>query len=75
MATQHREILISEEGRNTIQRCRMALSETVDAMDTLTRALIRVKVADLSVYRHTLQRNGKFFRIHNILDSVYSEIR
>lgn len=69
MTTRQREILISEEGRSSkMQRCMLGASEMVDAIDHLSRALIRVKVADLSAYRHTLRRDGRSFKILNILD-------
>jgi hypothetical protein len=45
-------------------------SETVEVLDITTRAVLRMKAKDVSMYRHTLHMHGKNFNIVNIWDSM-----
>jgi len=69
MHTQQRTLFLKEEGRSSpAQRWMLAGSEIVEAIDHLTRATIHIRVTELSAYRHTLRREGRSFRILNIID-------
>lgn len=71
MHTTQRAIFLKEEGRGSpAQRWVLAGAEMVEAIDHLTRATIHIRVAELSAYRHTLRREGRSFRILNILDTA-----
>ena len=71
MDTTKRQLLLAEENtRNQPKQLIYSKQEKVDAVDLETRSTIRVEVGKLSAYRHTLQVDGKSFRILNILEFV-----
>lgn len=69
MEARKRQLLLAEEGsRNHPEKCLFEASECVEAIDLATRTSVRLRVDQLSTYRHTLYRQGKSFRILNILE-------
>lgn len=48
----------------------LPVTEVVEVLDLKTRAVLRVAVADVSIYRHTLHLNGKSFNITNVTESM-----
>lgn len=67
MGTQRVKLLLQEEGVR-----RPALSVSVDAdcaigvRDLASRAIIAVRAADISVYRHTVMSRGRAYRVLNV---------
>ncbi len=49
---------------------RLPTTDTVEVVDLTTRAVLQVKAADVSMYRHTLRMQGKNFNIMNIRESM-----
>ena len=45
---------------------RVPTTDTVEVVDLTTRAVVRVKAAAVSMYRHTLRWQGKSYNILNI---------
>lgn len=69
MDTTKRQLLLVEENTRTPpKQWVFGNLERVDALDLDTRSRICLEVGQLSAYRHTLQLDGKSFRILNILE-------
>lgn len=49
---------------------RLPATDTVEVMDLTTRVVLRLKAAQVSMYRHTLHWQGKSFNIMNIRESM-----
>ena len=52
------------------QDIKLSANETVEVIDLMTRAVLHVKVADVSIYRHTLHLQGRKFNIMNVVDAA-----
>lgn len=71
MRNHNRTFTVVELGNNVSARnIRLPANETVEVVDLTTRAVLHVKVADVSIYRHTLHMHGKNFNITNVMDSL-----
>ncbi len=45
-------------------------ADKVEVMDVLTRSVMCLSAADVSIYRHTLHLDGKTFSLMNVRESV-----
>jgi hypothetical protein len=71
MGKQNRTFTLIELGKSTaVQNIQLPLTEIVEVLDITTRARLKVKAKDVSMYRHTLHMQGKNFNIVNIWDSL-----
>lgn len=68
MSTQHCQLLFTDAGAPGLAHRRdFNATDLVEVEDRLSHARLRLKVEDVSVYRHTLLLEGKPCRILNIL--------
>lgn len=71
MRNQNRTFTVVELGnRVPVQDIKLPSNATVEVVDLTTRAVLQVKVADVSIYRHTLHLQGRNFNITNVMDSM-----
>jgi len=62
-----RIFMLIPEGGGSITRREMGAAETVEVRDQVSRQLQRVRVAEVSLYRHSLIFAGRTWRIMNIV--------
>lgn len=70
MTTQRVQLMLMEEGsgrRCGALRVAVAPDRRVGVRDLSSRAIIEVRAADISVYRHTVMLRGRAFRVLNVL--------
>lgn len=61
------ELLISREpGAGEVRSFRCDRSSDLEVRELTTRAVIRIRAADVSPYRHTLLVDGRAYRILNV---------
>ena len=61
-------LMLLEEGvRKPAVNVRVAAETMVGVRDLCSRAIVAVRAAEISVYRHTVLLRGRSFRVLNIL--------
>lgn len=67
----NRTFTVVEIGKSVFAKdIELLTSDIVEVVDLVTNAVLFVKAAEVSIYRHTLHWHGKIFRIMNIRESV-----
>lgn len=67
MMTIDRTFTVAELGKPvSATSIKLPPTDTVEVIDLTTQAVIRVKAAAVSMYRHTLRWHGKSYNILNI---------
>ncbi|HEX7635383.1 MAG TPA: hypothetical protein VF427_08910 [Noviherbaspirillum sp.] len=67
----NRTFTVIELGKSTSTTdIRLPATDTVEVTDHTTRAVLHLKAAQVSMYRHTLHWQGKSFNIMNIRESM-----
>lgn len=67
----HRTFTVMELGKSVASTdIALPSDDTVEVTDLTTRAVLHIKAADVSIYRHTLHWHGKIFNITNIRESA-----
>lgn len=67
----NRTFTVVEAGKSVFaMELELPATDTVEVVDLVTNAVLFVKAAEVSIYRHTLHWHGKIFRIMNIRESV-----
>lgn len=69
MNTVRRTFVVRELGQACpASKLEFRSAEAVEVADLTTRAIISIKVAEVSIYRHILHFQGKCFNILNVFD-------
>jgi len=71
MKNMNRTFTVVELGKSVSPMdIRLPTNDTVEVVDLTTRAVLHVRAADVSIYRHTLHVHGKSFNIINIQEAM-----
>lgn len=61
-----RLLVMEDFDKHIVKNMIFNVNEMLEVLDLCTRATIRIRAAELSLYRHTLFMRGKSYRILNM---------